>query len=378
MSAGPPDRDGGGFDPGFDVYRALVEGIPAVLYIDYLDEWSTNWFTSPQSVEMFGYTAEEWGTTPDLWLKKIHPDDVDRVKAENDRGNETGEPFFSEYRMYTADGRIVWIRDEAWLSRSGGRPHWRGVMLDITAQKEAEEKLRWSLDVLRRTIQQRRELAVRLEGAQEEERRRIAADIHDDPIQAMSAVDLRLSMLAEKGRSADPSLLLELQGIVRRSIERMRSLLFELRPWALDREGLIAALRQYLEHVGRDAGWSYDLVDELAVEPGPELRATLYRIAQEAVSNVRKHAGATSLELRVATEGDGVIVRIRDDGGGFDAGHLEAPTPGHIGLATMIERAELMGGWCRVTSHPGAGTTVECWLPGDDVNIVDPRPRRPA
>jgi PAS domain S-box-containing protein len=373
-----PDRDGGGFEPGFDVYRALVEGIPAVLYIDYLDEWSTNWFTSPQSVEMFGYTAEEWGTTPDLWLKKIHPDDVDRVKAENDRGNETGEPFFSEYRMRTADGRIVWIRDEAWLSRSGGRPHWRGVMLDITAQKEAEEKLRWSLDVLRRTIQQRRELAVRLEGAQEEERRRIAADIHDDPIQAMSAVDLRLSMLAEKGLPADPSLLVELQGIVRRSIERMRSLLFELRPSALEREGLIVALRQYLEHARRDTGWSYDLVDELAAEPGPELRASLYRIAQEAVSNSRKHAAASSLEVRVTTEGDGVTVRIRDDGVGFDASHLEAPTPGHIGLATMIERAELMGGWCRVTSHLGAGTTVECWLPRHDADEHELRPDRSA
>jgi PAS domain S-box-containing protein len=378
VSGDPPDREGGGFDPGFDVYRALVEGIPAVLYIDYLDEWSTNWFTSPQSVEMFGYTAEEWGTTPDLWLKKIHPDDVDRVKAENDRGNETGEPFFSEYRMYTADGRIVWIRDEAWLSRSGGRPHWRGVMLDITAQKEAEEKLRWSLDVLRRTIQQRRELAVRLEGAQEEERRRIATDIHDDPIQAMSAVDLRLSMLAEKGLPADPLLLAELQGIVRRSIERMRSLLFELRPSALDREGLIQALRQYLEHAARDTEWSYELTDDLASEPGPELRATLYRIAQEAITNARKHAAASSLQLWVATEGDGVMVRIRDDGEGFDTGHLEAPTPGHIGLATMIERAELMGGWCRVTSHLGSGTTVECWLPADDADGLDLRPGRSA
>ncbi len=72
--------------------------------------------------------------------------------------------------MYTKDGRILWLRDQATLSREGGRPHWRGVMSDITPQKEAEEKLRWSLEVLRRTIQERRDLAVRLETAEEEER----------------------------------------------------------------------------------------------------------------------------------------------------------------------------------------------------------------
>jgi PAS domain S-box-containing protein len=358
-------RDLGVFEPGFDIYKALVEGIPAILYIDYPDAWSTNWFTSPQAVEMLGYTLHEWGTTPDLWFQKIHPDDVDRVRDENDHVNETGEPFRSEYRMITADGRVVWIRDEAWLSREGGRPHWRGIMLDITAQKDAEEKLRWSLDVLRRTIQQRRELAVRLEGAQEEERRRIAADIHDDPIQAMSAVDLRLATIAEKGSALDPSELGELQKIVRRSIERLRTLLFELLPSALDRDGLVVAVEQYLEHTAKATGWSFDVVDEVAVEPGSELRATLYRIAQEAVANARKHSAASKVEVTVSTEAGGVTIRVRDDGRGFDTAELDDSEPGHIGLATMVERAELMGGWCRISSVPDAGTTVECWLPWD-------------
>ena len=194
------------FGPEFDVYRALVEGIPAILYIDSLDEWSTNWYTSPQAERLLGFTVEEWGTTPDLWLQRIHPDDRDRVKDENDRSNESREPFKSEYRFITKDGRTVWLRDEALVVSNGGeRPFWRGFMHDITAQKEAEEKLRWSLEVLRRTIQQRRELALRLESAQEEERRRIAADIHDDPIQVMSAVDLRMGMMVERDEPVDPA-----------------------------------------------------------------------------------------------------------------------------------------------------------------------------
>jgi PAS domain S-box-containing protein len=367
------------FGPEFDVYRALVEGIPAILYIDSLDEWSTNWYTSPQAERLLGFTVEEWGTTPDLWLQRIHPDDRDRVKDENDRSNESREPFTSEYRFITKDGRTVWLRDEALVvTNEGERPFWRGFMHDITAQKEAEEKLRWSLEVLRRTIQQRRELALRLESAQEEERRRIAADIHDDPIQVMSAVDLRMGMMVERDEPVDPALIATLQETVRQSIERLRSLLFELRPAALDRDGLVAALTQYLQHTSKETGWTFEIVDRLEFEPDPELRATLYRTAQEAVANARKHSSASRVVVTVITEGDGITIRVSDDGSGFDTGRLDEPRPGHLGLVTMVERAELMGGWCRVSSVPSEGTTVECWLPSDGGTALDLRPGRSA
>jgi PAS domain S-box-containing protein len=350
----------------------MVEGIPAIVYLDRPDEFSTNFYTSPQAVELLGYTAEEWGATTEFWFEKIHPDDVDAVIEENRRSNEAGDRFFAEYRMYAKDGRLVWIRDEAVLVLDhDGRPlHWQGVMLDVTAQKEAEEKLRWSLDVLRRTIQQRRELAQRLEHAQEEERRRIAADIHDDPIQVMSAVDLRLQTLAASGATVGAPELQELHEIVLRSIDRLRSLLFELRPGALDREGLVVALRQYLDHAARETGWTVEVVDELDGEPAPELRATLYRMAQEAVTNARKHAAARGVVVEVATVDDGIRVRVRDDGAGFDPSRVDAPRPGHIGLPTMIERAELVGGWCRIASTPGQGTFIECWLPADGEDLV--------
>jgi PAS domain S-box-containing protein len=363
----------GAAGPFAEDYRELVEGIPAILYIDRPDEFSTNFYTSPQAESLLGYSSEEWGSDQDLWLRIIHPDDLDPVRAENERSNIDGEPFHAEYRVVAKDGRIVWIRDDALVVRDefGEPKYWRGIMLDVTAEKEAEEKLRWSLEVLRRTIQQRRELAQRIETAQEEERRQIAADIHDDPIQVMSAVDLRLAMLAERPETITTAALGELQSTVRHSIERLRSLVFELRPAALDREGLVVAIDQYLGHAAKESGWTYDVIDELDREPGPELRVSLYRIVQEAVANARKHAGARHVSVRVRSAGDGVAVLVDDDGAGFDTGRVQTPVPGHLGLATMIERAELIGGWCRVSSAAESGTTVECWLPDDDAAAAD-------
>ena len=354
-------RPGLAGDPG--VYRALVESIPAIFYIDEPDQLSTNFYTSPQAVDLLGYTQEEWGSTADLWVEKIHPDDVRRVLGENDRANAAGDAFFAEYRMLAKDGRVVWIRDEAVLVSDDGPPRWRGIMLDITGQKEAEEKLRWSLEALRQTVQQRRDLAQRLERAQEEERRRIAADIHDDPIQVMSAVDLRLQLLSGSDQLVNKAELGRLHEIVVLSIERLRSLLFALHPTNLDREGLAAAITFLLEQVALDTGWDVELRDDLDADPSPQERAMLYRIVQEAITNARKHARASRVEVRLRTIDGGIKVAVEDDGDGFDTATMGEPVPGHLGLTTMLERAELLGGWCRVTSGAGTGTRVECWLP---------------
>jgi len=230
---------------------------------------------------------------------------------------------------------------------------------------EVEEKLRWSLDVLRQTLQQRRELARRLQNAQESERQRIAADIHDDPIQAMSAVDLRLQMLAEFPNSVTPEAISGIEAEVRAAIERLRSMLFELRPAALDREGLVPALRVYLERRAKASDWVVQVVDGLTQEPDPDMRALLYRIAQEAIANATKHAKASRVRIEAVSAGDGVTLRVRDDGRGFVPDLDAPPAPGHLGLSTIVERAELAGGWARILSSPGEGTTVECWLPLD-------------
>ena len=239
-----------------DAYRKLVEGSPAILYIDRPDELSTNLYTSPQIVELLGYSAREWMEDAELWVRSIHPEDRERVVQEHRATNARAEPFVAEYRILSKAGREVWIRDEAVPERAedGTVVYWRGVMMDITPQKQAEQQLRSTLEEVHRMVAQRRELAQLIENAQEEERRRIAADIHDDPIQVMSAVDMRLQLLLARPERVDAHEIGELAEELRSAIDRLRNLLFELRPVALDLEGLTPAIGMYLEHSAKETG----------------------------------------------------------------------------------------------------------------------------
>ncbi|MBI4260279.1 MAG: sensor histidine kinase [Actinobacteria bacterium] len=210
----------------------------------------------------------------------------------------------------------------------------------------------------------------RLVEAQEVERQRIASDIHDDSIQAVAAVGLRLGML--RRRLDDPGALAvldDLQSTLEAAIARLRTLLFDLRPPSLDQEGLAASLRLSLERSFDGAGTAHELVDRLAEEPPTDARVNLYRICQEALANVRKHAAAARVEVVLEERDRGYVVRIRDDGRGFDPSASGLMAPGHLGLVSMRERAEAAGGWIRIDSRPGSGTTVEVWLPGTPVPV---------
>jgi signal transduction histidine kinase len=207
-------------------------------------------------------------------------------------------------------------------------------------------------------------LLSRLVSAQEEERRRIASDVHDDSVQVMTAAYMRLQMLASK--VSEPEELEGLQRLERTlqgAISRLRTLLFELRPPALEREGLVPALQAYLHQAFADLPIHCRVTGELDAEPPVEVRTILYRVAQEALTNVRKHARASTVEVSVRRVGGGVEVRVRDDGVGFVPEPAVDPQPGHLGLTNMHERSEIAGGWCRIDSAPGRGTTVAAWIP---------------
>ncbi len=344
--------------------RHLADAVPAILYVEADDEAGTNLFTGPQVERILGHDPASWRLGSDRWTTLLHEDDRERVATERRRSRAEERPFRADYRVRAAGGAFVWIRDRAVpLPDEGGRTLcWRGVMLDITAERAVAERLRESEALLRRTMEERRSLLARLEDSQEEERRRIAADLHDDSIQVISAADLQLQALS--AAATDPQLrdgLAELHETLQLAVGRLRHLLFELRPTALDQEGLEATLRAYHEDLRFPVGWTLDA--RLEAEPPLDLGAILFRIAQEAVTNAGKHADAQRLEVSVTTLDGGIRLLVRDDGMGFDPDDAAHLAHGHIGLPTMKERAELAGGWCRLDSRPGLGTTVEAWVP---------------
>jgi signal transduction histidine kinase len=237
--------------------------------------------------------------------------------------------------------------------------------------ERAERDLHRSLAALRKTDRERRRLLAYLTRVQEQERSRIASDIHDDSIQAMTAVGIRLESVKRRLADTDSAALAdlnELEGTVVLSIARLRHLLFELRPPVLDREGLAPALRLHLERLSSDRPVEFHIDNRFRSEPPGETRTILYRIAQEAVANVRKHARATRVDVVLEEQSDGFLVRISDDGVGFSAEVAQdlGQDPGHLGLTAMRERAELAGGWWKLRSSPQSGTTVEFWLPSQD------------
>jgi diguanylate cyclase (GGDEF)-like protein/PAS domain S-box-containing protein len=125
-------------------FRSLVEQLPLTVYVDRLDETSSNIYTSPQVESMLGYSPDEWASDSDLFVSVLHPDDRERVLAAHARTHATGEPLHLEYRLLTRDARVVWVRDEALVlpSLEGEAKVLQGYLLDVTAQKEAEEQLR--------------------------------------------------------------------------------------------------------------------------------------------------------------------------------------------------------------------------------------------
>jgi PAS domain S-box-containing protein len=351
-------------------YRSLVEQIPAITYVwgaEGAGSEDPRTYVSPQIEGILGFPPHEWLVDRDLWTSRVHPDDARLVLAEWNRCARSGDAFHAEYRMIAHDGRIVWLRDEAHVvaRAATGEPElWQGVMFDITERRGIESE--------------RHTLLVRLVQAQEEERRRIASDVHDDSIQKMAAVGIRLEAL--RMRVDDPDVraaVEELHRSVGLSIGRLRRLLFELRPPSLDRDGLVTALREYLDQAASEGGFACSLHNGLHREPPIEVRTIAYRIAQEALANVRKHARATRIDVRLEQRGDGFAVRIDDDGRGLDDPGARTGRPGQRGLATMRERAELASGWLTLRSpatsgdvaDAGAavgGTSVEFWLPFED------------
>ena len=200
-------------------------------------------------------------------------------------------------------------------------------------------------------------------AAGELERRRLAESIHDDSIQVIAAMGMRLQMLRRKIDDPDQlEMLADAERLVQLSIARLRHLVFELHPPGLAQEGLSVALAIALEAAGSEAAATYQLDDQLVSQPSPDAGVILFRIAQEALANVRDHAQASSVVVKLLERDGGHAVQISDDGCGCEPALVAAGSAG-AGFASMRTRAALAGGSVRVETAPGRGTTVEAWLP---------------
>ena len=246
---------------------------------------------------------------------------------------------------------------------------------DVTEQRRHEQVLEESFQFLRDIDRNHHLLLTHLVRAQEDERKRISVGIHDDSLQAITAASLRVQQLRRRlDNPRDLEVLDKLEQTIQLSISRLRHLIFDLRPPAAEKGGLAGALRTYLEQLRRDAPIDFKGDSSLKDELPADTQVIAYRIAQEALTNVWKHAGASEVTVSISRMDDGCLILIEDNGKGYDPIEAERK-PRHLGLTLMQERAQIAGGWCRIESSPGHGTTVQFWIPEDIQHVeVDDLP----
>ncbi len=336
-------------------YRTLITNIPDVVWLT--DSQGGMVFVSPHVHRVGGYTAEElYRAGPSAWFGRVHPDDLPLVQRHFVAlFGGPGRTFDLEYRMQHKDGRWIWIHDRAVTTyEAHGITYAYGIYTDITDRKRAEEI--------------RALLLNQVITVQEEERRRIARELHDETAQSLASLLLGLSALREsrtlKGARAAAA---ELHQVTTRALAEVRRLAGGLRPSALDDLGLPDAVTRYAADFGATRGLAIE-VDTGGLGAGrmpPAVETALYRIMQEALSNVARHAGARHARVQLDRFGAMVSMVVSDDGAGFDPDRPPAPaTAAHgLGIHTMRERALVLNGTLTIQSAPGRGTRVSVEIP---------------
>ena len=226
---------------------------------------------------------------------------------------------------------------------------------------------------LERKRDEARMLIDRLIEAQEEERKLVAYDLHDGLIQQLVGARFYLT----NWRASSPPEMAGNESSFQRGCDALSEAIVEgrriiegLRPSALDDLGLQEALRDLAEHTAQAAGWELSLdLKPLPEEPEKTVGVTLYRVAQEALNNARKHAGASHVSLSMAN-GSGISLKVRDDGVGFDLKHIEEHGHG-LGITTMSERVALLKGKYEIQSTPQEGTEVSLWVPWEPGGVPE-------
>lgn len=301
--------------------------------------------------ELFGYPHDELVARSAADL--VVPAEVSRIAPEIAR-LAAGGAIRSEWCARRRGGEEFPCEVVAWQLPDG---RLQAIVRDVTERNRAQ-------DALRESARRMQALARRLAEAQDAEQRRLSAELHDRIGQNLTALGLNLSLLdsaAEPGLpAASRSRLRDSQDLVTGTMAAVRDLIAELRPAVLDEYGLQPALRWLAEQHQRRTGVTVRVEGE---EPAPRLPApvemAMFRVAQEALTNVAKHAEAGSIVLELHRQGGRTLLDIKDDGAGFDpAAQATAAPGGHWGLEMMRERAEAAGASFEVSSAPGRGTRI--------------------
>lgn len=374
-------------------YRTLVEQIAAVVYVDAADMLGTPLYVSPRIEAMLGFTAEEWMSSPDFWIERIHPDDRVRIIAEYQESSQAQGPIFLEYRYMARDGRIVWVHDEAALVRDeeGVPQYWQGFMVDITDRKHAEDELRAAKEAA--------EEASRLKSAF------LSMATHElrTPLTIISGY---VELLAESARDHLTDEEREFLDVAQSSTKTLAALVDDLLDLARIEAGRLDLLirpvnvADAIERVRRlvDAQAAAKGIDlEIDVAPDlPPIAADINRLVQVLLNlfgNAVKFTERGSVRCTIRQAGAGVEVSIEDTGVGIppeslprifdefrqaDSGTTRRFGGSGLGLAIARRLVEMHGGTIHATSQVGVGSTFTLWLPAADTTLIDDEATPPA
>lgn len=350
----------------FMIEEALQESRENLLkaqHIAHLGNWvwkvkADKLFWSDETYRIFGAIPES-ELTFEAFLNFVHPEDRDRVKKAVTSALY-GKPYDIEHRIVLPDGKIRFVHEqgEAIFGENDEPVEMLGTVQDITERKMAEIELMGSREKLRN-------LLVHLQTVREEERMRIAREIHDELGQALTALKIDVSMLSGKLYPDHKNLIDKTDSMLKRideTIQSVKKICTELRPPVLDHFGITAAIEWYVYDFKKRTGINCDV----SFEPGEinldkDLSTTLFRICQEALTNVSRHAEASEVRLSLRFDGERVLFEIKDNGKGITEKQISKPES--FGIMGIKERIKFFGGDVKIEGIKGKGTRMSVSIP---------------
>jgi PAS domain S-box-containing protein len=339
-----------------DRFRRMADALPVAIWMSEADGLCS--YFNQQWLELTGRTFEQEAGVG--WLEGVHPDDREDCRSTYILAFDAREPLLMEYRIRRHDGEYRWLLDSG-MPRYGTDGVFYGYVggcIDITDRKNAEQALR---NVNRRLVL-----------AQEEERKRIARDLHDHLSQqlALLAIDLQqMSIAPPKSVDALREALQAAWGRTAEIASDVHAISHRLHPSKMEALGLVATMRAHCRDVSRQGLAVQFFEQNIPPDIPADVSLCLFRVLEEAITNVARHSGARQAAVTLDFN-ENIVLRVFDKGRGIHRG--EHSRDG-IGLVSMRERVEALGGTLTITSHAGRGTTVEASLPALGMSGTDSR-----